>query len=351
MSINSTFKIGETLVGQGCKPYIIAEVGQAHDGSLGLAHSYIDIASKIGVDAIKFQTHIAEEESTLDEKFRINFSFQDNSRYDYWRRMEFTEEQWIGLYQHALDKKIDFLSSPFSIRALELLDRIKIPAWKVGSGEFKSHDLLTKMIATRKPILFSTGMSNYSEIDSVYNFLSQNKCDFAIFQCTSLYPTPSKFIGINIIEDFIKRYSVPIGFSDHSGGIVAPLYAIASGATIIESHIVFDKNMFGPDTKSSLNIQEFELLVSASNELYEIKRNPVDKNSLAVELSKTRDLFTKSLSTIRDVEAGEIISRDMLTLKKPGTGISLENVDRVIGLKARRKIYKNKLLSWEDLKN
>ena len=144
------FNIDNHIIGDNHIPYIIAEVGQAHDGSLGMAHSYIDTASDIGINAIKFQTHIADEESTLDEPFRVKFSLQDNTRYDYWKRMEFTKEQWVGLYEHAKQKNIDFLSSPFSISALELLNNFNLPVWKVGSGEFKSKELLNAMIKTKK---------------------------------------------------------------------------------------------------------------------------------------------------------------------------------------------------------
>ena len=344
-----SFYIKNHQIGGEGIPYIIAEVGQAHDGSLGMAHSYIEIASKIGVNAIKFQTHIANEESTLEEQFRVNFSLQDNSRFEYWKRMEFTEEQWIGLYQHAVEKKIDFLSSPFSVSAFNLLERLKLPAWKVGSGEFKSMDLLECMIKTGKPILYSTGMSNNDEIDFAYKYFNSFNHSFAFLQCTSMYPTPLKYLGINLIKEFKEKYNIPIGFSDHSGGVVAPICAISNGANLIEAHIVFDKEMFGPDSKSSLDIHEFEFLVKANREIHEMYRNPVDKNILAAELKETRNLFTKSISTTRDLEKGEIVTKDLLILKKPGTGINASNLELIIGMKAKNKIYSNKLLTWDDL--
>ena len=343
------FKINEQIIGDNYLPYIIAEVGQAHDGSLGMAHSYIDIAAEIGVNAVKFQTHIANEESTLDEPFRVKFSLQDNTRYDYWKRMEFTKEQWIGLYEHAIQKKIDFLSSPFSISALELLEKINVPAWKVGSGEFKSKELLNAMIKTGKPVLYSTGMSNFYEIEQVVDYFNKFNHDFALLQCTSMYPTPLKYSGINVITEFKEKFSVPVGFSDHSGGIVAPIYAISMGGNIIEAHIVFDKKMFGPDTKASLNINEFTLLVNANKEIFELKNNPVDKNQMSEDLKGMRDLFTKSISTKRDIEIGEILTNDLIILKKPGTGISFDQKNLVIGKKAIRKIYSNKLLTWDDI--
>ncbi len=343
------FNINNNIIGDNHIPYIIAEVGQAHDGSLGMAHSYIDIASQIGVNAIKFQTHIASEESTLDEQFRVKFSLQDDTRYDYWKRMEFTKEQWVGLYEHAKQKNIDFLSSPFSISALEMLNNFNLPVWKVGSGEFKSKELLNAMIETKKPILYSTGMSKYSEIDEIVNYFNNVNQEFALLQCTSMYPTPLKYSGINIINDFKNKYEVPVGLSDHSGGISAPLYAIAMGANIIEAHIVFNKNMFGPDVKSSLNIDEFSQLIKINKEIFELKNNPVDKNKVSEELNIMRDMFTKSIATIRDIEKGEVLTKNLISYKKPGTGISIEKLDLVVGKVAARKIHSNKLLQWEDL--
>src|ERR671939_371718 len=137
---------------------IIGEVAQAHDGSLGLAHAFIDAIADAGAHAVKFQTHIAAAESTPGEPWRVKFSRQDASRYDYWKRMEFTEEQWHGLKQHADESGVQFLSSPFSVEAVELLTRVGVAAWKVASGEVSNQPMFQKMAETRWPILLSTGM-------------------------------------------------------------------------------------------------------------------------------------------------------------------------------------------------
>ena len=152
MNINRWFEQGikENAV------YVIAEVSQNHDGSLGQAHAFIDAAAQTGVDAIKFQTHIAEAESTPDEPFRVPFSYEDKTRYDYWKRMEFTPEQWRGLYRHAQQSGLDFLSSAFSVEAFEMLQSIGIPAWKLGSGEVFNKYLFTRMAQTKKPMILSS---------------------------------------------------------------------------------------------------------------------------------------------------------------------------------------------------
>ena len=142
---------------QGC--LIIGEVAQAHDGSLGFAHAFIDAIANAGADAVKFQTHIAAAESTPAEPWRVKFSPQDQTRYDYWQRMEFSEAQWLGLKQHAEARGLLFLSSPFSVEAVELLSRVGVAAWKIASGEVSSRQMFERISATRLPVLLSTGMS------------------------------------------------------------------------------------------------------------------------------------------------------------------------------------------------
>ena len=180
---SSTWKIAHKTLGPGYPCLIIAEIAQAHDGSLGMAHAYIDAAAKAGADAIKFQTHIAEAESTISEPWRVKFSYQDDTRYDYWKRMEFSQEQWAGLAKHANDKGLIFLSSPFSNEAVDLLLQIDTPAWKIASGEVNNSSLFTRILNTKLPILISSGMSSLSELDEVVNLTNSAGVPFALLQC------------------------------------------------------------------------------------------------------------------------------------------------------------------------
>jgi len=234
--------------------YIIAEVAQAHDGSLGLAHAYIDAIADAGADAVKFQTHIAKAESTLDEPWRVKFSSQDKSRYDYWKRMEFSAEQWLKLAEHSRSLGLDFWSSPFSIEAAIILQKIGIKQWKIGSGEIYNPILVDYLLDTRLPILFSSGMSSIADLDNVINQAIKKSTPFGIFQCSSSYPTPPELWGLEVLSDFRDRYKCPVGLSDHSGDIYAGLAATTLGADFIEVHVTFDKKMFGPDTSSSITI-------------------------------------------------------------------------------------------------
>ena len=228
-------KIAGRKVGGGAPAYLVAEVAQAHDGSLGLAHRFIDAAKDAGADAVKFQTHFADEESTLDEPFRVKFSKQDETRFAYWKRMEFTDEQWAGLVGHAHEIGIGFLSSAFSQGSVDLLERLGIPAWKVASGEIVSEALVDRMVATGKPILISTGMSRYAEIEAALARVKKGRAPVAILQCTSRYPTPLEEVGLNVIGEMRARFACPVGLSDHSGVVFPSIFAIAKGADIDRS--------------------------------------------------------------------------------------------------------------------
>jgi len=204
---------------------VIGEVAQAHDGSLGTAHAYIDAIAKSGADAVKFQTHIAAAESTPNEPWRVRFSYQDASRYEYWKRMEFTAEQWLGLKRHAEEQRITFLSSPFSLQAARMLRGIGMQAWEVPSGEVANSQLLEYMIETKLPILLSSGMSSIEETDTTVAQVQAAGLPLAVMQCTSAYPCPPEKVGLNMLGEFRERYGCAVGLSDHSGTIFPGLAA------------------------------------------------------------------------------------------------------------------------------
>ncbi|MBN4070586.1 N-acetylneuraminate synthase family protein, partial [Olleya sp. AH-315-F22] len=243
--------------------FIIAEIAQAHNGSIDIAHEYIDALSKTGVDAIKFQTHIAEAESSIYEPFRVKFSKQDATRFDYWKRIEFTLQQWKALKQHCDKVGLEFMSSPFSNVAVDLLEKAGVKRYKIGSGEVTNFLLLERIAQTKKPVILSSGMSSYEELDKAVEFLKERDVDIAILQCTTAYPTTPKEYGLNVINELKERYNLPIGFSDHSAKVETCIAAAALGAEIFEFHTVFNKQVFGPDTTSSLTINEIEILVKS----------------------------------------------------------------------------------------
>jgi N,N'-diacetyllegionaminate synthase len=262
--------------------FIIAEIGQAHDGSLGILHSYIDAIAATGVDAIKFQTHIAEAESSMAEPFRVNFSYEDVTRYDYWHRMSFTKEQWIGIKEHCEKVGLEFISSPFSQAAVDLLESIGVTRYKIGSGETSNFLMLEKIAKTGKPIILSSGMSSYEELDATLEFLAPFANEISILQCTTSYPTPAERIGLNVIAEMKARYpNHKIGLSEHTAEIATGIAAVTLGAEILEFHTVFDRRMFGPDAPSSLTIDEVKTLVTSVRFIEKALQHPINKNDLS----------------------------------------------------------------------
>ncbi len=342
-------ELSNRVVGPGHPAFIVAEVAQAHDGSLGFAHAFVDAVADAGADAIKFQTHIAEAESTYDEAFRVAFSRQDATRFDYWQRMEFSAEQWEGLARHAAERGVIFMSSPFSEAAVDLLDRLGVPAWKVASGEVGSGPLLERMLATGKPVLLSTGMSTFDEIDRTVSGFREAGTPFAILQCTSVYPTPLTSVGLNVLDEFRSRYGCPVGLSDHSGTIWPGVAAMARGCDVLEVHITLDRRMFGPDVPASLTADEFVQLCQARDALAIMDANPVDKDEMAESLANMRELFFKSVAPARDLPAGVVLERDMLVLKKPGTGIAARELDGLVGRRLAKAVSARHVLRWEDI--
>src|SRR5262249_19097817 len=176
---------------------VIAEIAQAHDGSLGAAHAYIDAVADAGAGAVKFQTHIASAEGTAAEPWRVRFSLQDETRQDYWRRTSFTEDQWSGLKRHAVNPGLKFLSSPFSVEAADLLTRVGVAAWKIASGEVNNTPLFEYILSTGLPVLLSSGMSDWNELDAAVAIVQSRNVPLTVMQCTSAYPCPPEKLGLN----------------------------------------------------------------------------------------------------------------------------------------------------------
>ena len=330
---------------------LIAEVGQAHDGSLGILHSYIDAVAECGVDAIKFQTHIAEAESSEYEPFRVNFSYEDKTRFDYWKRMEFTPQQWREIKNHCDEAGLLFISSPFSNAAVDVLESIDCQVYKIGSGEASNLLMLQKIASTGKPIILSTGMSSFQEIDETLAFLGPFNCDISILQCTTSYPTSPEQWGLNVLPEMISRYELPVGFSDHSGNIYACLAAAALGARIFEFHVTFDKNIFGPDSPASLDFRQVKLLVLGLKEITASIKSIIDKSDNS-SFKALKGMFEKSLAVNKDLKAGTVIKIDDLESKKPkGYGIDAKKFNLVLGKKLMTEKKQWDFLREEDLNN
>jgi len=328
---------------------VIADVALSHDGSLGLAHAFIDAIAAAGADAVKFQTHIAAAESTPSEPFRVRFSRQDASRYDYWTRMEFTEDEWRGLAEHCRDRNVLFISSPFSIEAVEMLERIGQPVWKIASGETSNTPLLERVLRTGAPVLLSTGMSPIAEIDAAVTRVKSRGVPIGVFQCTTAYPCAPERVGLNLIPQYRARYGCWVGLSDHSATIYAGLAAAAIGIDMLEVHAALSREMFGPDVVASVTTTELRQLVEGVRFIERMRANPVDKDVFARELAPLRQIFTRSLVAREALPAGTVLTRDHLAIKKPGTGLSPDRLEEVVGRRLRRPVEADQVLAAEDI--
>lgn len=330
-------------------PYIIAEIGQAHEGSLGILHSYIDAVAQTGVDAVKFQMHIAEAESSEHEPFRVKFSLEDKTRFDYWKRMSFSLEQWRGIKEHCDEVGLDFICSPFSNLAVDWLEEIGIKQYKIGSGEVNNFLILEKIAQTKKPLILSSGMSSFSELDKTVAFLKERNVIFSILQCTTAYPTQPEQYGLNVIQELKSRYNVAVGFSDHSAKTETCIAATALGASILEFHIVFDRRMFGPDSKSSLTISETKEMVSAVRNIAVALSNTIDKNNNEA-FTSLKQIFEKSLAINKDLPKNHVITFHDLESKKPkGFGIDASRFQDIIGKTLNKNLKQWDFLNEEDL--
>ena len=348
----SNIKIDKRLIGDSYKPFIIAEIGQAHEGKISKVFKYIDLISKTGVDAIKFQTHIAEEESTLDEPFRVNlhYKFSFKNRYDYWKSVEFSIHEWNQIKKYVEKKKLIFFTSVFSIKAIHMMKKIGVKALKIGSGEFDSKDLINEIVDAKIPVLLSTGMTKLSEIDKMNKFLKRKKAVYGFFQCTSSYPVKLTQVGINMIDELKKRYRCPIGLSDHSGTIYPSIFGLSLNTNLLEVHVKLNKGEKGPDATSSINIDELKKICEINNAIYLMRKNPVNKSILSNKLKKMKIIFGKSVSLKNDTPKGKLIKKENILMKKPAIGFGYDDINKIIGKKTSRFVSSKKILKKSDIK-
>ena len=321
---------------------IIAEIGSVHNGDVNKALTLVKRASSSGADIIKFQMHIADEETLIDAPSPSYF--KKERRFDYFKRTAFSLKNWKRIKKFCEKLGKEFLCSPFSEKAVDHLEILKVKKYKVPSGELTNISLLEKLKKTKKHIILSTGMSSWDEIDIAVKILKKN---FSILQCSSIYPCPKEKVGINVIQELKRKYNCPVGFSDHTLGFAAGFAAASNGATIIEKHFTLSRKMYGSDAKNSMEPKEFSFFVKNIKEIWKIMDNPVDKNNLNGYKDMKR-VFEKSVVASHDLKANSILKKKDIVFKKPGTGIRAVNYKSLIGKKLIKDIKKNSLLKMKN---
>lgn len=338
-------KIENKIIGKNFPVFVIAEAGINHNGSLKLAKKMVDEAKKAGVDCIKFQTHIVEKEM-INSKIKPG-NISKETLWNIIKNSELTEMEEKEIQKYCKQKKILFMSTPFSIEAVDRLEKINVPAYKIGSGELTNTPLLMKIAKTKKPVILSTGMSTLSEIKKSVNFFKKRKIPIILMQTTSIYPSNFEDINLGMIEKFEKLFKIPIGLSDHSPGIFAPLGAVAIGACVIEKHLTLNKNFSGPDQKLSLEPKEFRELVLGCKA---IKLACGTTKKILPKEKPILKFARESVVTISNISKGERFSIYNIATKRPGTGeIPAKDYYKILGKKSKNYISKNKQLSRDDI--
>ncbi|HEX7131039.1 MAG TPA: N-acetylneuraminate synthase family protein [Iamia sp.] len=326
--------------------HLIAEIGSVHDGSFGNAGRLIDAAAAAGADAVKLQTHIASAETLASAPSPGYFTAED--RMAYFERTAFTPDQWAALQQRAADAGVAFLSSAFSIEAVDLLEDIGVLAHKVASGEVTNLPLLERMAATGKPVYLSSGMSTWAELDAAVAVLRQGG-PLVVMQCASRYPCPPEEVGLDVMVEMAERYGTPVGFSDHTLGHAAAVAAVALGAEVVEKHFTFSTLMYGSDAQHSMEPGPFAQLAVMLGEARAARDAVVDKDRAAAELGDMKRIFEKSVVTGRALDAGHVLTGDDLAYKKPGDGFPASRYRELLGRRLARAVPADHQLSEGDV--
>ena len=325
---------------------IIAEAGVNHNGNIIIAKKMIDFAKEAGVDYIKFQTFIPEN---LVSKYAKIAEYQkiatvsDESQLQMLRKLMLSKNEFIELSDYCKATSIGFISTPFDLESVDFLNSFNMDFWKVPSGEITNLPYLVEIAKTGKPIILSTGMSDLDEIDAALNVLHSNGAGkITLLHCNTQYPTPIEDVNLNAMLTLKDRYKCDVGYSDHTLGIEVPIAAVGLGATVIEKHFTLSSDMEGPDHKASLEPKEFKSMVSA---IRNIEKALGTGNKVASPSeTENKDIARKSIVASRMIKKGEVFSKDNITTKRPGSGISPMRWYNVIGAVAKRDFQEDELI-------
>lgn len=337
-------EIGRHTLGPGNPTFVIAEIGNNHDGDIQQAKELIEAACEAGADAVKFQTHIADAEMLPSTPTPPHF---DEPRFEFTRRMELSLEEHIVLKLFAEERGLVFLSSPFSVEAVDLLNRVEVAAYKIASGEVTNPPLIEAVAATGRPVLMSSGMSGLTQIEGAVSVLRRQGAPLVLLQCTSIYPCPADKVNLKAMQTLRQHFGGLVGLSDHTPDIYTAIAAVALGASCIEKHFTVSHRLYGPDHQASLEPLQFARLVEGIRQVEAAIGDGVKEHDAA--LDAVRATFEKSVVTAVPIAEGSTIHSTMLTTKRPGAGIPAQHLSDVVGRRASRPLPKDELISEEDL--
>jgi len=338
------FYINDRPIGGEYPAYIIAEACDNHMGSTEAAIEMALQAKLAGADAIKYQHHLPDEEMLPDTPMSDNF---DEPLYEFLKKHALTLEQHTKIKEFCSQIGITYLCTPFSWAAAQELNSIGVPAYKIGSGEMTDIPTLMRISSFNKPMIVSTGMATFDEIERTYNALVSNGTQLALLNCISEYPPKYEDVNLRVINLMQSKFpNALIGHSDHTPDLFTSFSAVTLGAKIIEKHVILDKRTPGPDQSVSIDFRDLSQLVDGIRKVEASLGG--DKHVHARE-EQIRTWAFRSIVSTREIKKGELISEGMIWSKRPGTGIPSYKIDEVIGRRATRDITKNRMLSWEDI--
>lgn len=328
------------------KVFIIAEAGVNHNGDIKLARKLIDVASEAGADAVKFQSFKAEKLVTKDARkaeYQEKTTGIEENQFQMIKSLELDYEKHRELIDYCKSKNIMFLSSPFDLESIDLLNELGLEIFKVPSGETTNLPYLRKIGGLKKKIILSTGMSNLGDIENALDILRlAGTRDITVLHCNTEYPTPMSDVNLLAMKTIEEAFKVKIGYSDHTLGIEVPIAAVALGATIIEKHFTLDKNMEGPDHKASLEPRELKEMVGKIRNIEKALGDGIKK--LSKSETKNINIARKSIVAGKDILKGEIFTESSLDIKRPGDGISPMRWDEIIGRMAIKDFKEDELI-------
>jgi sialic acid synthase SpsE len=345
--MNPFFEIGNRKVGYDFPPLVIAEIGINHNGSIQMAKEMVDAAKRAGVEVIKHQTHIVEDEMSSEAQ-KVIPGNANISIYEIMAQCALNEEDERELQRYVNEKGMQFISTPFSRAAADRLRKMDIPAYKVGSGECNNYPLLRHLSSFGKPIILSTGMNSIESIRKAVAIFEEFKVPYALLHTTNLYPTPNKLVRLGAMSEMAQSFpGVPFGLSDHTTSNHACLGAVALGASILERHFTDTMNRQGPDIICSMDEKTCAELIEGANILAEQRGG---KKGAVKEEQVTIDFAFASVCTISDIREGDTFTTDNIWVKRPGTGeILAEEYESILGKIATRDISKDIQIKRSDI--
>ena len=347
MSFRTSFEIGRRRVGGGAACYVIAEAGANHNRDLGVARELIDVAADAGADAVKFQTYSGA--SIYSSKTpRFEYLKDDRSPQELLEAISLPRDWQPKLAEHARDRGIHFFSTPFDHEAVDQLAALGVPAMKIASFEIVDLPLIRKAAATGVPLILSTGMAIYGEIeDALEAVASEGNERVALLRCASVYPSPPEIMNLRAMETMRRAFGVPVGLSDHTTGISVPAGGAALGMELLEKHFTLSRSMEGPDHPFALEPGELKAMVTAVREVEVALGNGRLEGPSEAEAKEMYSLARRSIVAVSDIPAGTEITREMLTTKRPGHGIPPKHIDLMVGRVARADIEADDVITWE----